>query len=391
MIRKIATSLLGFAVAAGVTVGTAAAADKIKIGVPATLSGPGAALGEMMRDGFLLGLAQYDNKLGGREVEVIIVDDELKPEVAATRVRRLLENDEVDFIVGPTFTNVVIAVAGQVVANDTIMFSPNSGATMYAGAECNPNLFVTAPENTLPAVMVGDWVEAQGYKRAYVITANYQAGKDAVAGFREGFSGEVEEDFVPLGHMDFQANLAKIASFEPDVIYAFLPGGIGVSYIKQFRQSGLADRVPFISTFTVDETSLPAQGDDALGLMGVSVWASDLDNDANRHFVKAFEEAYGYMPSALAMQAYDVAQVLNAALTETGGDTSDLEALRKAIKAAKIDSPRGEFHFNNNGFPVSNFYVVKASKREDGRYLTMFHDVIAEAVPDVHAANCPLP
>lgn len=391
MIRKIATSLLGLAVASSLATGSAAADEELKIGLVATLSGPGAALGEMMRDGFLLGLSQRDNKLGGRAVEVIIIDDELKPEVAATRVRRLLENEEVDFIVGPTFTNVVMAVAGQVTANDTIMFSPNSGPTAYAGADCSPNFFVTALENSTPAIMVGDWAEAQGYKRAYIITANYQAGKDAVSGFREGFAGSVEEDFVPLGHMDFQANLAKISSHQPDVIYAFLPGGIGVSFIKQFRQSGLADRVPFISTFTVDETSLPAQGDDAVGLMGLSVWAPNLDNPANKAFVGAFEETYGYVPSAVAMQAYDVAQIIDAALITTEGDTSDLEALRAAIRNADFESPRGSFRFNNNGFPIESFYVVKAAKRADGRYQTELHDVVATDVPDVLAVDCPLP
>ena len=148
----------------------------------------------------------------------------------------------------------------------------------------------------------GKVAQDRGYKRAFLIAPNYQAGRDAFAGFKSAFKGEiVEEDFVPLTQVDFQADLAKIAAAKPDVIYAFMPGGLGVNLVKQFRQSGLADGTPFLSAFTVDESTLPAQQDAAVGLYGGMDWAPNTDTPANAAFVKAFMAAYHYVPASYAM------------------------------------------------------------------------------------------
>ena len=88
----------------------------------------------------------------------------------------------------------------------------------------------------------------------------------------------LDEDYVPLTQLDFQADLARIAAAKPDVIYAFMPGGLGVNLVKQFRQSGLADTIPFLSAFTVDESTLPAQKDAAVGMYGGMTWAPNMDN-----------------------------------------------------------------------------------------------------------------
>ena len=365
--------------------------DKLKVGIIVTLSGPGAVLGQQARDGFLLALKARGGKLGGREVDVTVVDDELKPDVAVTRVKKLLESDKVDFVVGPIFSNVLGAIFKPVTESGTILISPNAGASVFAGKACSADFFVTSYENNQVHAVLGKYAQDKGYKRAFLMAPNYQAGKDAVAGFKSMFKGEiVEEDFVPLNQLDFQADLARIAVAKPDVIFAFMPGGLGIALVKQFHQSGLAEKIPFLSAFTVDESTLPAEQDAALGLFGGMTWAPNLDNAANKAFVDAYLAAYHAVPGSYAMQGYDAAQAIDAALNKTGGATTDKAKLRAAMRLADFASPRGKFRFNTNGYPIQDFYLVKAAKRSDGLYQTEIVQKVFSDYADSFAKDCPL-
>ena len=266
--------LAGLAVLASVVAGQAMAQEKIKVGVIVSLSGAGAVLGQQARDGFALAVKDLGGKMGGKDVEVIVVDDELKPDVAVTKVKGLLERDKVDFVVGPIFSNILGAIHKPVTENKTFLISPNAGPSSFAGKECNPYFFVTSYQNDQIHQILGNVAQARGYKKIYLMTPNYQAGKDFVAGVKMDFKGDiVEESFIPLGTLDFQAELSKIASMKPDAVLTFMPGGMGVNLVKQYKQAGLLDRIPFLSTFTVDESTLPAQQDAAIGMFGGSNWA----------------------------------------------------------------------------------------------------------------------
>ncbi|MGA9865584.1 MAG: ABC transporter substrate-binding protein [Acetobacteraceae bacterium] len=363
----------------------------LKVGILVTLSGPGAVLGQQVRDGFNLAIAERDGKLGGRTADVIVVDDELKPQVAADKAKRLIESDKVDFVVGPIFSNVLGAIFRPVTQANVILISPNAGSSIFAGKECSPDFFVTSYENNQVHAVLGEYAQEQGYKRAFLMAPNYQAGKDAMAGFKSRFKGQiVEEDFVPLSQVDFQADLSRIAAAKPDVIFAFMPGGLGVALVKQFRQSGLAEKVPFLSAFTVDESTLPAEKDAAIGLFGGMTWAPNMDNPANQKFVADFLKAYHYVPGSYAMQGYDAAQAIDAALRHTDGDTADKAKLRAAMRLADFDSPRGDFKFNTNGYPIQDFYLVKAAKRTDGLYETEIVKKIFSDQADSFAKECSL-
>jgi branched-chain amino acid transport system substrate-binding protein len=363
--------------------------DKVKVGVLVTLSGPGAALGKQAVDGFQLAVKLRGGKLGGRDAQVIVADDELKPDVAVSQVQKLVESDKVNFIVGPIFSNVLAAIFKPVTTSDAVLISPNAGSSVYAGKQCNADFVVTSYENNQVHAVSGQYAQDKGYKRAFLIAPNYQAGKDAIAGFKSKFKGDIaEEDYVPLNQIDFQADLARMKAANPDVVYAFMPGGLGVALVKQFRASGMADTVPFLSAFTVDESTLPAQQDAALGLYGGMTWAPDLDNPANKKFVDAFMDAYHYVPASYAMQAYDAAQLIDAALTATGGST-DKAKLDAAIHEAKIDSPRGNFRLNTNGYPIQDFYLTKVGKRPDGLYETQIVQKIFTNNADDFAKDCP--
>src|ERR1700758_2258665 len=203
----------------------AQAQEKLKIGIIATLSGPPAVLGQQLRNGFNLAVKTLDGKLGGRDVEVIIQDDELKPDVAVSKVKALVERDKVDFVVGPVFSNILAAIIKPATEGGAFMISPNAGTSSFAGKDCNPNLFVVSYQNDQNAEAMGKYAQDSGLKKVFLMAPNYQAGKDEIAGFKRYYKGEVaDEVYVPLNQPDYSAELSRIAAAQPDAIFVFLPG-----------------------------------------------------------------------------------------------------------------------------------------------------------------------
>ena len=351
--------------------GSAHAQEKLRIGLITTLSGPPATLGQQQRNGLQLAIKTLGGKLGGREVELIIQDDELKPDVAVSKVKAFVERDKVDFVVGPVFSNILGAIMKPATDGGSFLISPNAGPSVFAGRECNANFFVTSYQNDQNHEVLGKYAQDKGMKRVFIMAPNYQAGKDSLAGFKRYFKGEiVDEVYVPLNQLDYSAELAKIAAAQPEAIFVFLPGGMGVNFVKQFRQAGLADKVTFLSAFTVDESTLPAQQDAALGFFGGSNWAPNLDTPENKAFVAAYEKEYNAVPGSYAFHAYDAALLIDSALKATGGSTANKDALRAAMMKADFKSLRGKFKFNTNHYPIQDFYLVKVAKRPDGKFQT---------------------
>lgn len=373
----------------GTALNPAVAQEKIKLGVVVTLSGPAAALGQQVRDGFALAVKDLGGKMGGRDVEVIVADDELKPDAAVIKVKGLLERDKVDFVVGPIFSNILQAIHRPITESKTFLISPNAGPSTFAGKDCNPFFYVTSYQNDQVHEILGKVAQDRGYKRMYLMVPNYQAGKDSVAGFKLDYKGEiVEESYMPLNTLDFQPELSKISSQKPDALFTFMPGGLGVNLVKQYRQAGLADSIPVLSAFTVDESTLPAQQDAAIGMFGGANWAPNLDNPQNKKFVASYEAAYNVVPGTYAFQAYDAAMLIDSAIKAVKGDLSNKDAVGAALKKADFTSLRGAFKFNTNGYPIQDFYLTKVAKRPDGKFQTEIVQKVFENYGDRYAKDC---
>jgi branched-chain amino acid transport system substrate-binding protein len=382
-------SLVAFAAAFGLLTSAAQAQDNLKVGVIATLSGPPAVLGQQLRNGFSLAVKELGGKLGGRDTEIVVADDELKPDVAVSKVKALIDRDKVDFVVGPIFSNILGAIEKPVTEANVILISPNAGTSTFAGKECNPNFFVTSYQNDQVHEVLGQYAQESGMKKVIIIVPNYQAGKDAAAGFKHKFTGDiVDEIYVPLGQLDYSAELSRIAAAKPDAIFAFLPGGMGVNFVKQFRQAGLADKITFLSAFTVDESTLPAQQDAALGMLAGSNWAPNLDNPQNKTFVDAYLKEYNAVPATYAFQAYDAAMLIDSAVKAVKGDLTNKDALRAALMKADFKSLRGGFKFNTNHYPIQDFYLVKVAKRPDGKFETEIEKKVFSNYGDSYAKDC---
>jgi branched-chain amino acid transport system substrate-binding protein len=240
----------------------------------------------------------------------------------------------------------------------------------------------------------GQHATRKGYKNAYLLAPNYQAGKDSLAGFKRHFKGNITaEVYTKLGQLDYAAELAEIRAAKPEVLYVFLPGGMGINFIKQFVAAGLSrDTTLLVPGFGSDQDIIRPVGDSMLGLFDAAHWALDLDNAANRRFVAEFEKEYKRLPSVFASQGYDAALLIDAAVRDVKGKVEDKDAVRKALRAARFASVRGEFKFNTNHYPIQNYYLRVVGKDSQGRLVNKsLGEPIFRQHGDAYVQDCKMP
>jgi branched-chain amino acid transport system substrate-binding protein len=370
----------------------AVAQQPVKIGMITTLSGPGGYLGQDIRDGFKLAIDLEGGKLGGVPVEIIVEDDGLKPGQGKQIAERLMKNDKVKLFTGIVFSNVAGAVVPDVVDADAIYLSPNAAPSNLAGKECNQNYFVISWQNDSLHESAGQNATNLGYKRAFILAPNYQAGKDALDGFKRYFKGEiVGEVYTRLDQTDFAAEMAQIRAANPDVVFQFHPGGLGIAFLRQYQQAGLTGKIPMVvAAPSMDHVTLAAVGDAALGLNVSSHWNADFDNPANKKFVEAWQKAYNRPATYYSSQGYDTALAIASALKATGGKVEDVAAFRKALARADFQSTRGAFKFGPNQHPVQDWWALKVEKGADGKPTLKTSGKVLSNHGDVYAAQCKL-
>jgi len=354
---------------------------KTKIGMITTLSGGGSSLGKDVRDGFKLALSLSANK----DIELFIEDDGRKPAKAVQIADKFIQKEKVDILTGIIFSNLAMAVIPSAVKKGVFYISPNAGPSKLAGKGCHKNSFNVAWQNDNLHEAMGNYANDAGHKKTFILAPNYPAGKDALTGFKRYFKGEVAgEVYTKLGQKDYAVEISKIKASGADSVFFFLPGGMGIAFMKQYSQSG--SNIPVMGpAFSFDQGILKAVGEAALGVKNSSQWNKDLDNEANKTFVAAFQKEYKRLPSLYASQGYDAANLILSALKKS--PVSDKDAFRKALKAADFASPRGDFKFGNNNFPIQNIYVREVIKEGD----VLTNKIISTAFKnhqDAYAKDC---
>jgi branched-chain amino acid transport system substrate-binding protein len=357
----------------------AEAHDPLKVGMITTLSGGGAGLGIDVRDGFLLAVK------GREDIEVVVEDDQRKPDIAVQLSDKLIQSDDVDVLTGIIFSNLALAVVPGAVAQGKFYLSPNAGPSQLAGRGCHENYFNVAWQNDNLHEAAGAYANDAGYSNSFILAPNYPAGQDALTGYKRFYEGELAgELFTELGQTDYASELAQIRASDADSVFFFLPGGMGISFLKQYADSGID--LPVIGpAFSFDQGILQAVGDAALGVANTSQWSKDLDNAANRAFVEAFQAEYGRLPSLYASQGYDTGKLLLSAMDVASVD--DPDAFRAALEVADFDSTRGDFTFNTNHHPIQDLYVREVIREGD----VLTNRVIGTALEnrgDAYAAEC---
>ncbi len=370
----------------------ALAQQPVKIGMVTTLSGPGGYLGADVRDAFNLAIEMEGGRLGGVPVQLLVEDDALKPGQGKEIAERFMKTERVKLVTGIIFSNVAGAVVPDVLDNGGIYVSPNAGPSNFAGKECHKNYFVVSWQNDTLHESAGQNATNLGFKRAFVLAPNYQAGRDALAGFKRMFKGQiVGELYTRLDQTDFAAEMAQIRAAKPDVVFQFHPGGLGITFARQYQQAGLLETTPMVvAAPSLDINILRAVGDAAQGVHISSHWNSDLPNAANKEFVSAFQKRYGRLPTYYASQGYDTARAIGAALRATGGKVDDTNAFSAAMRKADFQSVRGNFKFGPNQHPIHDWYSLRVEKGADGNLAIVTKGKILESHGDIYAKDCKL-
>jgi branched-chain amino acid transport system substrate-binding protein len=369
--------MLASAVVSGLTLALAGAMPviaqskdgKLKVGLMLPYTGTFAALGTAIENGFRLHLNEQGGKLGGREVELVKVDDESDPAKATDNVNKLIKRDNVDVLIGTVHSGVAMAMAKVAKDSGTILIVPNAGADAVTGPMCAPNIFRSSFSNWQPGYAMGEVMAKKGHKRVVTITWKYAAGDESVRGFKEAYEkggGKVIKELsLPFPNVEFQALLTEIAATKPDAVYTFFAGGGAVKFVKDYAAAGLKKSIPLYGAGFLTDGTLEAQGADADGLFTTLHYADSLASARDNAFRLAYAKTFKLQPDVYAVQGYDAAQMLAAGLSAVKGDISKKAEFAAALKVAKIDSPRGTFTLGKNHNPVQDFYLRQVVGKEN--------------------------
>ncbi len=364
-------------------------AEDIKVGIALDISGPFSALGAEARDGFDLAIDKLGGKLGGQPAEFLKTDFGGSPEQANQLVARYLQREKITFFTGPIGSNAALAVGPALFAAKVPYLSSNPGPSAYAGEKCSPWFFAQYQNDTYDEA-AGKVANEKGYRNVVLIAPNYPAGKDHLNGFKRLYSGAVKDEiYTRLGQTDYAAEIAQIRSAQPDAVFFFLPGGMGINFVKQFVGGGLKD-IPLIAPgFSADEDVIQAVGEPMLGVLNTAHWTHDLDIPANAEFVAAFRSKYdGRYPSVYAAMAYDTLMAMDAAVRDVAGKVEDREALLQALRKPSFKSVRGDFKYGVNNFPVQNYYLREVGKDAQGRLTNKLIGTTLEHHQDAYVGAC---
>jgi branched-chain amino acid transport system substrate-binding protein len=340
----------------------ALAQGKIKVGLMLPYSGTFAALGENITAAIELHLAERGGKMGGRTVEIVKLDDESMPANAVANVNRLLGRDGAEVMIGTVHSGVVMAMVQAAREKGVPLIIPNAGNVAATRDLCSATVFRTSFSNWQPGYGMGLALGKQGVKRAAWITWDYAAGKEAGEGFRDGLKasgGEVVAELkLPFPETNFQPLLAQVPGLNVEAVGSFFAGGGAVQFVKDYAAAGL--KVPLCGSGFLTEGTLAAQGAAAEGIRTALHYGDGLDNPKNTAFRAAFKAKTTREADVYAVQGYDAAQLLGIGLDAVKGDVAAEEALSKAMRNAKIDSPRGAFTLSAGHNPVQNIYLREA-------------------------------
>jgi branched-chain amino acid transport system substrate-binding protein len=361
----------------------------LKIGMITTLSGAGSYLGADIRDAFQLAMDMEGGKLGGAPVQLLVEDDGLRPGQGKQVAERFMKNERIRLLTGIVFSNVLGAVAPDVLDAGGIYVSPNASPSNLAGKECSKNFWSIAWQNDSLHESAGQLATNLGQKKMFILAPNYQAGRDAITGFKRLYKGQIAgEVYTRLDQTDYAAEMAQIRAAAPDGVYQFHPGGLGIAFLRQYIQAGLLANVPMtLASPSMDSTTLAAVGDAAVGINVTSHWNSDFDNAASKRFVAAFQQKYNRLPTYYAQQGFDTALAIAAALKGTGGKVEDTEAFYRAMKPASFESTRGKFRFGANNHPVQDWFALKV-ENVGGKPALVTKDRVLTDHGDAYASQC---
>ncbi len=362
------------------------------MGLVTSLSSTFGDEGNEARNAIQLALKLMNNKIAGREVKLSVADDAANPEMGRQATDRMIRQEGVHIVTGAISSAVVIAELPIANQTKTPLLSITPGPADIAGKSCSPYFFNSAYQNDGQSEAIGQYAQTKGYKKLITVAPNYPAGQDAVTGFKRFYKvvtcrdGDVHEARTARLLRRDRANPRA----KPEAVFIFLPGGMGVNFIKQFAQADLTKQIQLIGpNFSFGQNILDGVGDIAVGALSASNWNADLKNDLTKQFVEEYKKAYNKMPSNYGAQAYDGIRYLAAAAEPLTGKPLTRESLTQALANFKtFNSIRGTLTFGKNHFPIQTYYLLKVVKTADGHAANEIVEPILKDRGDAYADLC---
>jgi branched-chain amino acid transport system substrate-binding protein len=361
----------------------------LKVGFMMSYSGTGASLSRNIDNAFRQYVAERSDKLGGRSIEYVTVDDQAEPSKATDNMNKLVDREKVDVVIGAVQSGVQMAMVKIARETGKLMIIPNAGVNAATRAACAPNIFRTSFTNWQLCFPMGQVMADAGHKRVLTISWKYSGGEESAAAFKEGFSkagGQVTDElWVSFPEVEFQSFLTQIAEKKPDAVFAFFAGGGSVKFVKDYAALGLRKSIPLYGAGALTDGTLVAQGEAADGLKTTLHYADDLDNPADKAFRAAYQKCYNVEPDSYSVQGYDTAALLAIGLDAVKGDTNAKDEMYKAMRAAKIDSPRGPMTMSVANNPIQNVYLREV-KNGKNAYVKIAAQALADPGTGCHMA-----
>jgi branched-chain amino acid transport system substrate-binding protein len=358
---------------------TEAQKGPIKIGVIAPLTGGAAQAGKDMTNGITMWLDENSQTMAGRKVEVIVEDSQGQPNVALTKLQKLVERDRVNVLVGELFAHIGYAMAPKVDEYRIPMLYPVIAADDLTQRKPAKWVVRTGWSSSQPSHPFGEYAaKTLGYKKIATIGIDYAFGWEVVGGFQKTFEENggqiIQKLWAPLNTTDFAPYLSQIRR-DADAVFALMVSGSALRFPKQYQDAGLKARMPLIGGGTTfDEFVLSSLGDEAIGGMTPLIYSAALDTPANKKFVADYRKKYGKVPSYFSETSYTSTRWIAEAAKAIGGDVEDREKFLGALRKVELtDTPRGPVKLDTHGNPIQNIYIRKVEKKDGELWNTVIH------------------
>ncbi len=347
----------------------------IKIGLMAPLTGVLAAGGKELVEGFELWWERNGKSIAGRPIEITVEDDASNPDTALQKARRLVEQNNVHFLIGNITANTGLAVANYVKGNGVPYFIPVIAADNLTQRDRIPNVLriagYTGSQMTRP---LADWALKAGYKKVATVSQDYAYGHEMCGGFcqtfTEGGGSIVQQFWHPLNTSDFSPYLGQLQGLGVDAIFAMETGADASRFAQQYSSFGLKGKIALIGAMNIaDQSVIRTLGDEPMDIVSAAMFCEGNDDEATKSFVAGYEARYQKLPSVFGTTHYSGAKWLTEAITKIDGKVEDRDAFLAAVRGIELKgSPLGEtVKLDPYGHPVYNVFIRKVAKRADGK------------------------